>query len=99
MYERWRLFAHFHRLEEGDAGVDVLVHHLVDVHEVDNLAEVSKELLDEGAALQAFLMAKVEGLGSVEKLDSQHALHVLHDAVAFCCGVATHAHQVFLVLA
>ena len=79
--------------------MDVLVHHLVDVDEVDILAEVGKELLDEGTALETLLMAEVERLGGVEELDGKHPLGVLADVVALGGGVASHADKVLLVLA
>ena len=93
----FRLQCHF--LEEADAGVDVLVHDLVDVDEVDALAVVGDHLLDSGAALEAFLMTEVEGLGGVEELDGEDALGVLAHLVALGGGVATHGDEVFLVLA
>ena len=79
--------------------MDVFVHDLVDVHKVDHLAVVGHHLLDERAALEAFLVTEVEGLGGVEELDGQHALGVLAHAVALGGGVATHADEVLLVLA
>ena len=56
-----------HFLEEADAVVDVLVHDLVDVDEVDALAVVGDHLFDLGAAVEAFLMTEVEGLSGVEE--------------------------------
>ena len=89
----------FHLLEEGDAGMDVAVHDFVDVDEVDALSVVCDHLLDKGTALETFLMAEVEGLGGIEKLDGEDALGVLGHAVALGGGVASHAHEVLLVLA
>ena len=97
-YERdW--LVEFHVLEELDAGVDVFVHDLVDVDEVDAFAVVGDEFFNEGAALEAFLMAEVEGLSCIEEFDGHDAFGVFHNLIAFCCSVATHADEVFLVLA
>lgn len=87
-----------HLLQEFHAAVDVLVHDLVDVDEVDTLAVVGNHLLNLWAALKAFLMTEVECLGSVEELDGEDALGVLAHLVALRGGVATHADEVFLVL-
>ena len=93
------LLVQFHLLQETDAGVDVLVHNLVYVHEVDTLAVVLHQILDEGAALQTLLVAEVECLCGIEQLDGHHPFGVFHHLVAFGGCVAAHADEVFLVLA
>ena len=92
------LSVEFHFLQEADAGVYVLVHDLVDVDKVHTLAVVGHKTLDEGAALETFLMAEVECLSGIEKLDGHDALGVFHDLVAFGGCVAAHADKVFLIL-
>ena len=77
----------------------MLVHDLVDIDEIHAFAVVGDQLFDECAALQALLMAEVECLGGVEQLDSKHPLGVLAHAVALGGGIASHADEVFLVLA
>ena len=93
------ILVEFHLLEETDAGVDVLVHNLVDVDEVDGLAVVGNEVLDEGAALKSFLVTEVEGLSGIEEFDGHDTFGVFHYAVALGGSVAAHADEVFLVLA
>ena len=88
-----------HFLEEFDAGMDVFVHDLVDVDKVDAFAVVGHEVLDEGAALETFLMTEVESLGCIEEFDGEDTLGVFHYAVAFGGCVAAHADEVLLVLA
>ena len=90
---------HRHFLQEFDARVDVLEHHFVDVNKIDLLAEVGNKFLDDWAALETFLMAEIESLSCVEKLDGEYAFGILANAIAFCGCVATHAYEVFLVLA
>ena len=92
------LSVEFHLLQEADAGVYVLVHDLVDVDKVHALAVVGHKTLDEGAALETFLVTEVECLGSIEKLDGHDALGVFHDLIALCGSVAAHADEVFLIL-
>ena len=95
----WVLLVKFHFLEETDACVNVFVHDLVDVDEVDAFAVVGHEIFDEGAALEAFLMAEIKGLCGIEEFDGHDALGVFHDLVAFGGCVAAHADKVFLILA
>lgn len=92
-------FGYCHLLQEFDAAVDVAVHHFVDVNKIDLLAEVGNKFLDNWAALETFLMAEIESLSCIEKLDGEYALGVFANAIAFCGCVATHAYEVFLVLA
>ena len=54
------LFGYLHLLQEFDAGVDMLVHNLVDVDKVDGLAEAGKHILDERAALQKDAQSRIE---------------------------------------
>ena len=77
----------------------MLVHDFIDIDEIDALAIVGHHLLDKRAALKAFLMAEIEGLGCIEELDSQHSLVVFTHLVALRGSVATHADEVLLVLA
>ena len=81
-----------HFLKESYAGVNVLVHDLVDVDKIHALAVVGDQLLNEWAALQTFLMAGVESLRCVEQFDGHHSLGVLSHAVALGGCVGTHAH-------
>ena len=90
------LLVKLHALQEVDAGVDMLVHDLVDIDEVDYLAIVGNEILDEGAALEG--AAELESLCCVEEFDGQYSFGVLGDAVGLGRGVASHADEVFLVL-
>ena len=92
------LSVEFHFLQEADAGVYVLVHDLVDVDKVHALAVVGHKTLDEGAALETFLVTEVECLSGIEEFDGHDALGVFHDLIALCGSVAAHADEVFLVL-
>ena len=91
------MLVELHALQEVDAGMDMLVHNLVDIDEVDYLAIVGNEILDEGAALER--AAELESLGGVEEFDGENAFGVLCDAVGLGGGIAAHTDEVFLVLA
>ena len=86
-----------HLLQECNAGVDVLVHDLIDIYEVYDLAVVGYEIFHEWAALER--TAEFECLCCVEEFDCQYAFYVFHNLVAFGGCVGAHGNEVFLVLA
>ena len=64
-----------HAVDEVDGLLDQLVHVGVVLHKRHELAVAFHEIFDELGALQRF--AEVEGLGSVEQLDTEDFLHVV----------------------